>query len=230
VGAGSFGRVALLVKKSPDGQTLDTLALKEADHMWVSREARKGEPNLPIEVAINRDLNTHDAVHISYLRSYKYGKSTKRGRLYLRHYQYGKYNTFPKQTLADLYFPQGDLDLLHKAYLVYGHWLPEWFIYEVLRDFCKSLKALDEAPPVDTKVKLNARRELFKTVHQDLKPENIFLDDVILKSDTHKGVPDRPMPVLADFGEADYTHPDDSKNPVSLARGGTRGYKPLVTS
>jgi hypothetical protein len=100
VGAGSFGRVALLVKKSPDGQTLDTLALKEADHMWVSREARKGEPNLPIEVAINRDLNTHDAVHISYLRSYKYGKSTKRGRLYLRHYQYGKYNTFPKQSFG----------------------------------------------------------------------------------------------------------------------------------
>ena len=89
VGAGAFGRVALLIKKTKNGQVLDSLALKEADHKWKDREARPGEKNLPIEVAINRDVNTHDAVHTAYLRGYKYGKQTKRGRLYLRHYKYG---------------------------------------------------------------------------------------------------------------------------------------------
>ncbi|ETN36353.1 uncharacterized protein HMPREF1541_08630 [Cyphellophora europaea CBS 101466] len=213
LGAGTFGRVGLWVKISEDGELLDSIAIKEADHMWMNREANKREPNLPIEVAIQRDLNTYDATSISYLRNYKYGAATRRGRLYLKHYKYG------------------NLDLLHKAYAIYGHWLPEWFCYEILLDFCASLRALDQPPPEDTKVDLtDARgitheREDLKTIHQDIKPENVFLDDLPGKDKPKKGHA-RPVPVLADFGEADYTYENHANNPRSLACGGTQGYKP----
>lgn len=212
LGAGSFGRVGLWAKESPKGEVLDRIAVKEADHRWVNREATKAEPNLPMEVAINRDLNTYDAIHIAYLRNYKYGgQACPRGRLYLKHYKYG------------------DIDMLHKAYAIYGHWLPEWFLHEALRDLCASVIALNKPPPADTKVELeypedkSGNKSVFQTVHQDVKPENVFLDECI--SDRP-----RPAPVLADFGEADYTHVDDPKNPESLALGGTVGYKPTVST
>lgn len=211
LGAGSFGRVGLWVKESADGEFLDRVAIKELDHEWVGREATKDEPNLPMEVAINRDVNTYDATHIAYLRNYKYGgRACPRGRLYLKHYKYG------------------DLDRLHKAYAIYGHWVPEWFCYEVLRDLCVSLTALSQPPPLDTKVALTypegkaGDNSIFETVHQDVKPENVFLDEAMAS-------PDRPAPVLADFGEADYTHVKDDTNPRQFALGGTVGYKPAVS-
>lgn len=217
LGAGSFGRVGLWVKKSKDGKVVDTVAIKEADRAW--RPANTQDVNLPIEVAINRDLNIHDQTHINYLRGYRYGKATQRGRLYLRHYKYG------------------DLDMLHKAYAIYGHWLPEWFCFELLRDFCKSLKALSQPPPQDTKVDLSGvdgkkrDRTDFETVHQDMKPENVFVDEILDRGDMFEGVLERPTPVLADFGEAAYTHEKDFENPreLELALGGTPGYKPAVS-
>lgn len=212
LGAGSFGRVGLWAKESPGGEVLDRIAVKEADHQWVNREATKAEPNLPMEVAINRDLNTYDATHVAYLRNYKYGgRACPRGRLYLKHYKYG------------------DLDKLHKAYAIYGHWLPEWFLYEVLRDLCASVIALNKPPPTDTKVALEypedkpGDKSIFQAMHQDVKPENVFLDEYT------SDMP-RPAAVLADFGEADYTHLNDPKNPESFAGGGTPGYKPRVSS
>ena len=104
----------------------------------------------------------------------------------------------------------------------------------MLRDLCKSLRALDQAPPQDTKVEIYAAEDplnprslkSYKTIHQDIKPENTFLDDVVLGEDIYKGAPERPVPVLADFGEADYTNVDDDRNPVKLCAGGTPGYKP----
>lgn len=138
LGAGAYGRVGLWNKTSKEGKTLDTVAVKEMDRADAAGDAKwepanPKEPRLPREVAINRDINIKDATHSTYVRGYKFGTLRDRGRMFMRPYEHG------------------DVDFARRMYMIYGWFLPEWYIWSFTLDMCDSLEAMDSSPPADTK-------------------------------------------------------------------------------
>ena len=131
LGAGNFGRVAEFVRLGADGKQTDAVAIKEIDKVD-DRPASTKHQLLPSEVAINADLNHHDIDYICYLRGYRFGRTSQRGRMYMKVYRHGS------------------LDDLITMYTMYGYCLPEWFILEVIRDLCTGLEAMAKQPPTDS--------------------------------------------------------------------------------
>jgi hypothetical protein len=137
LGGGNFGRAALWEKIGKNNKVIETVVVKEIEEFTAASIL---DQELPQEVAIQRDLNINNNSTIVYLRNYKFGHATQTGRLYMRHYEYG------------------DLHRLYRLNLIYGHFLPEWFICEVILDFCEALKTFELEPPRDTAVKHSPSR------------------------------------------------------------------------
>jgi serine/threonine protein kinase len=236
LGGGAFGRATLWEKIGPTNEVVETVVVKEIERDPSPKvpsflPANADEPDLPQEVAIQRDLNIENNRTIVYLRNYKFGHSVQRGRLYMQHYEYG------------------DLDRLYKLNMVYGHFLPEWFICEVILDFCEALETLEIDPPQDTKVVHNTvrgqgplRPDGFQTWHGDQKPKNVMVGR---RQSEHRkpkqAYPERPAVVMGDFGISEYSHSDrnaDAFNPAhilndgditGLSTAGTPGYSTPVS-
>ena len=250
LGKGGWGCVGLWQKRDDQNQVIDELALKEQkfketrtpEHLEV--DPRKF-PRLLKEAVIQRDLNKKGTNAILRLRGYKYiDWGTRQLEELRRPIKEGRYRMY----LA--YAPHGDLEHLKELYRAWDHYLPELFVWHVFHRLAVASHALHDAPPADSLYydskeisliqKLLERQKktagsdhkqrsldlrFWFCLHLDLKPLNVLLDDELEDVTQGSEEDDMPAPKLSDFGIAEYTGWDDTRNPEEFWSQGTVGYK-----
>ncbi|KAK5101223.1 hypothetical protein LTS08_004830 [Lithohypha guttulata] len=237
LGSGSFGCVALWVRKNEKGEITDEMAIKQADYNLIA--AWSQEPPLSKEAVIQNHLNTSKVENFVYLRDFKAidGRpltvdsdatpSPKRRRLLKWHY----YLEFA---------PYGDLSRLMDRYRAWNRYLPEKFLWHVFDSLARAVCCLTDHPTNMQSLPKGDVNPLAheRVVHFDIKPENIFLGYEKPVNNSEKSlyggiakfddvVTCFPMIKLGDFGIAEFTaYPDKSrKNPKSFWRIGTGFYR-----
>lgn len=195
LGQGGYGKVAKWAKLDAIGNVLDELAIKEAKASPSSLYA----PDLTREAVIHGHLTAMKASKdtISQLRGYKMftqqtNTEADKVRLYLR------------------YEPLEDLGKLDDRYMAFDQFLPELFLWSMLRDFAEANTLLKRCPstwnpvtvpPFSPNIPPDFARDTDKfLLHLDVKPGNFLIGPRPAEKPRCYYPPRYPRIRMADFG------------------------------
>lgn len=212
LGQGGFGAVGLWQKFDRNGNVKDSIAIKQQRHPR-NEQAKAGmmlgDKGLAKEAEIMRQLNDEGVPNIIKLRGFRNHKREKLWRFYLE------------------FAPWGDLRLLKNKYSAWNTHFPEEFLFHVFHGLAHAAVVLKAGNFFD----YNDRDAQYEegqafVVHFDLKPENVFLADPIVRADYPYF--NYPAVKMGDFGLAVITGRFDEWNPRMYRSHGTPGYIPPV--
>ncbi|KZF22049.1 kinase-like protein [Xylona heveae TC161] len=198
LGKGGFGIVGLWTRPSEDGRAAEHLVIKQ------DLTRRGFDMEKPYEVIAMEELAQCECPNFVSLMAYRRFKKAKKHRMYLE------------------YCPFGTLKRLIRNYRLWGHYLPEPFLWKIFAGLANAVSCM-EGGQIDDEGNL-IRMWSDEYIHRDIKPENVLMDDPDLQIDGGNPYP-YPIPKLGDFGLAVKTHLQDRANPFDYLDAGTSGYK-----
>ena len=239
LGAGSFGTVALWVRRDAEHRIVDEMAIKEAIgeklNSWSGHSTR-----LAKEAVVHHHMNKSEIENIVQLRGYKeyfnippekegeselsesdVAATKKRWRFYLE------------------FSPYGELTRLIDRYRAWQQYLPEAFLWHVFDSLALAILAKAELATDPGKLpRGNHCTANDRIIHFDIKPDNIFLGYQepfnATTSKNYGGLTQfegkkqtlYPIIKLGDFGIAEFVGGEnDADNPHTLWGMGTPFYK-----
>lgn len=239
LGAGSFGTVALWVKKDTENRIVDEMAIKDAggekDSSWSARSTR-----LAKEAVLHHHMNKSEVENFVQLRRYKecldlpLGKESE-GDLS----QSDNKATMPRWRFYLEFSPYGELSRLMDRYRAWHQYLPEAFLWHVFDSLALVLLTKAElATDPEGLPRPNNYTANDRMLHFDIKPDNIFLGYQqpfnATTKEKHGGLTQfegkkrtiYPIIKLGDFGVAELVGgEEDVENPNTLWGVGTPFYK-----
>ncbi|KAF2768835.1 kinase-like protein [Teratosphaeria nubilosa] len=209
---GGMAKAALWCDIDPEnGRILRRMVRKDTPYsqsMWQSPTWWQGplSNRAPKEYYIQTLLNRRDErARIAQVFAYEVDETRMVSRLYMPYCIYG------------------DLSSFSKNYARIGEDIPEpfmWWVFETLVDAALVMQHGGNSP---SDAQHRDRHVAWQQiVHNDLKPENIFLDAAYESTPGYKRY---PSSLVADFGIAAFQAEDDPMNPQKTRSGGTNGYK-----
>lgn len=213
LGQGGFGSVGLWQRFDKDGTVKDSIAIKQQRHPRSDQSKSEmilGDKGLAKEAEIMRQLNDFEDPNIIKLRGFRNHAREELWRFYLE------------------FAPWGDLRLLINNYCAWNTHFPEDFLFHVFHGLAHAALGLAAGSFFD----YNDRDAQYEegqacVVHFDLKPENVFLADPIVRREYQYF--NYPAIKMGDFGLAVITGPFDVWNPKIYKNRGTPGYIPPVS-
>ncbi|OAL23914.1 hypothetical protein AYO20_10826 [Fonsecaea nubica] len=208
LGRGAFGMVGKWTKFDKTGRVLDDVAIKQSD--LDDRELdEEGRPTVPTEAVLVKALMNQGCRNVAKLREMRFFDGDRpKWRLYLEYYRYG--------TLHDLIQKYRARNKRNRQ----EDRIPEAFVWQAFHDFaqaCYHMKVLR----LDSIGVRSPRGDHF-ALHLDLKAENVLLGDAPANQ---KSIP-YPTVKVADWGMAEYTSLDDSRNSKRWKKYGTIVWMP----
>jgi len=239
LGAGSFGTVALWVKKDAENRIVDEMAIKDArgqkDSSWSTRSTR-----LAKEAVLHHHINESEVENFVQLRRYKECLDTPPGKG--SDSDLSKSDSKATMTRWRFYLefsPNGELSRLMDRYRAWHQYLPEAFLWHVFDSLALTLLTKAELATDPEKLpRPNSYTANDRILHFDIKPDNIFLGYQqpfnATTSEKHGGLTQfegkkrtiYPIIKLGDFGVAELVGgEEDVDNPNTLWGVGTPLYK-----